>query len=231
MMDLSIIVPVLDEASLIAEALAALAPLRRRGVELIVVDGGSRDRTVELARPLADRVIPARRGRAAQMNAGAAAARGDVLVFLHVDTQLPPDADRLIRGGLDRSGRTWGRFDVRISGTSTLLPLVARLMNLRSRLTGIATGDQAMFMTRKAFDGAGGFPQIALMEDIAISAQLKRLGRPLCLTVPVTTSGRRWEDNGVVRTILTMWGLRLAYSLGASPAALARRYGYAAPDG
>jgi rSAM/selenodomain-associated transferase 2 len=231
MTDLSIIVPVLDEASLIAEALAALAPLRRRGVELIVVDGGSRDRTVELARPLADRVIPARRGRATQMNAGAAAAQGGVLIFLHVDTQLPPDADRLILGGLKRSRRTWGRFDVRISGTSTLLPLVARLMNLRSRLTGIATGDQAMFMTREAFDGAGGFPQIALMEDIAISARLKRLGPPLCLTVPVTTSGRRWEDNGVVRTVLTMWGLRLAYSLGASPAALARRYGYAAPDG
>jgi rSAM/selenodomain-associated transferase 2 len=195
-----------------------------------VVDGGSRDRTVELACPLADRLVAARRGRAAQMNAGAAAARGEVLMFLHVDTQLPPDADRLIIGGLDRSGRTWGRFDVRISGKSALLPLVARMMNLRSRLTGIATGDQAMFMTRKAFDGAGGFPQIALMEDIAISARLKRLGRPLCLTAPVTTSGRRWEENGVVRTILTMWGLRLAYALGASPAALARRYGYAAPD-
>jgi rSAM/selenodomain-associated transferase 2 len=227
---LSIIVPVLDEASLIGDALAALVPFRARGVELIVVDGGSRDATIALARPLADRVIAARRGRAAQMNAGAAVAHGDVLVFLHVDTGLPADADQLIADGLNQSGRAWGRFDVRISGKSPLLPVVARMMNLRSRLTGIATGDQAMFMTRKAFDSAGGFPEIALMEDIALSARLKRLGRPHCVSARATTSGRRWDKNGVVSTILTMWGLRLAYFLGASPAILARRYGHAPPE-
>jgi rSAM/selenodomain-associated transferase 2 len=230
MPSLSIIVPVLDEAPLIGDALAALVHFRGRGVELIVVDGGSRDATVALARPLADRVIAARRGRAAQMNAGAAVAHGDVLVFLHVDTGLPAEADQLIAGGLEQSRRAWGRFDVRISGKSPLLPVVARMMNLRSRLTGIATGDQAMFMTRKVFDSAGGFPEIALMEDIALSARLRRLGRPLCLSARATTSGRRWDQNGVLRTILTMWGLRLAYFLGASPATLARRYGHAPPE-
>jgi rSAM/selenodomain-associated transferase 2 len=224
---LSIIVPVLDEAALIAGALAALAPCRARGVEVIVVDGGSRDRTPDIARPLADRTISAPRGRAAQMNAGAAVARGDVLVFLHVDTVLPPAADRLVVDRLTGSGRCWGRFDVAIVGRSPLLPVVARMMNLRSRLTGIATGDQAMFVTRAAFVRAGGFPDIALMEDIALSARLRRHGRPLCLAERATTSGRRWDQHGVVRTILTMWRLRLAYWLGATPAALARAYGYA----
>jgi rSAM/selenodomain-associated transferase 2 len=224
---LSIIVPVLDEAALIVDALSALAPYRRRGAQLIVVDGGSRDGTLELARPLADLTMAAPRGRAAQMNAGAAAAYGDVLIFLHVDTMLPPAADRLVVDGLDAARRSWGRFDVRIAGRSPLLAIVARMMNLRSRLTGIATGDQAIFVRRTAFDQVGGFPDIALMEDIALSARLKRLGRPLCLAERVVTSGRRWEKHGVVRTIVTMWWLRLAYRLGAEPAALARAYGYA----
>ena len=227
MTPLTIIVPVLDEAALVADALAALAPCRARGAEVIVVDGGSRDRTMELARPLADRTIAAPRGRAPQMNAGAAAARGEVLLFLHIDTALPPAADRLVVDGLAASGRPWGRFDVAIAGQSPLLPVVARMMSLRSRLTGIATGDQAMFVSRAAFATAGGFPDIALMEDIALSARLKRLGRPLCLGARVTTSGRRWDQRGVLRTILTMWRLRLAYAVGADPCALARAYGYA----
>jgi rSAM/selenodomain-associated transferase 2 len=224
---LSIIVPVLDEAALIVDALGVLAPYRRRGAQVIVVDGGSRDGTIELARPLADLTIAAPRGRAAQMNAGAAAAYGDVLIFLHVDTKLPPAADRLVVDGLGASRRAWGRFDVRIAGKSPLLAVVARMMNLRSRLTGIATGDQAIFVRRAAFDQVGGFPAIALMEDIALSVRLKRLGRPLCLAERAVTSGRRWETHGVVRTILTMWWLRLAYRLGAEPATLARAYGYA----
>ena len=227
MTSLTIIVPVLDEAALVADALAALAPCRARGAEVIVVDGGSRDRTMELARPLADRTSAAPRGRAAQMNAGAAAARGEVLLFLHVDTALPPEADRLVVEGLAVSGRPWGRFDVAIAGKSPLLPVVARLMSVRSRLTGIATGDQAMFVGRAAFAAAGGFPVIALMEDIALSARLKRLGHPLCLAARVTTSGRRWDGHGVLRTILAMWRLRLAYYLGADPRALARAYGHA----
>jgi rSAM/selenodomain-associated transferase 2 len=224
MTTLSIIIPVLNEAAGIAETLQALAPYRGRGVEVIVVDGGSRDATVAQATPLASRVISAARGRGMQMNAGAAAARGAVLLFLHADTRLPADADRLVLTSLAWSGRVWGRFDVCISGRSALLPIVAALMNLRSRATGIATGDQAMFMTRQAFEEAGGFPDTAIMEDIALSKRLRRRSRPICLGFKAVTSGRRWDRNGAARTILTMWILRLAYSLGAEPAMLARFY-------
>jgi rSAM/selenodomain-associated transferase 2 len=223
---LSVIVPVLDEAARIVAALTTLAPLRARGAELIVVDGGSRDKTVALATPLADYVITSARGRAAQMNAGAAIARGDVLLFLHADTRLPPNADAIVLDALARTRRAWGRFDVTIEGRHRLLPIVAAAMNARSRLTGITTGDQAMFVTRAAFDAAGAFPAIALMEDIALARRLKRISRPISLRARVATSGRRWETRGVARTILLMWRLRLAYFLGADPADLAVRYGY-----
>jgi rSAM/selenodomain-associated transferase 2 len=222
-MRLSIVMPVLNEAVEIEAALRALAPYRARGVEVVVVDGDSGDGTAGLARPLADRVLSAPRGRAAQMNAGAAAATGDALLFLHADTGLPDDADRLILDGL--KDRPWGRFDVRFDGGG-LLRLVAIMMNARSRVTGIATGDQAMFMTRAVYDAAGGFPAIALMEDVALSARLKRIGRPLCVTARVTTSGRRWRQRGLLQTILLMWGLRLRYFFGADPARLARAYGH-----
>jgi rSAM/selenodomain-associated transferase 2 len=226
MMKLSIVMPVLDEAAEIEAALSALAPYRRRGVEVIVVDGGSSDGTAERARVLADRVIAAARGRSLQMNAGAAAARGDVLLFLHADTQLPENADRLLLDGLAVSDRVWGRFDVRIDGGG-LLRVLAMMMNTRSRLTGIVTGDQALFVARAAFDRVGGFPAIALMEDVALSARLKRVSRPLCLSARVTTSARRWRRHGTLRTVLMMWWLRLRFSLGADPAKLARVYGYA----
>jgi rSAM/selenodomain-associated transferase 2 len=216
---LSVVVPALNEAPRLPALLAALAPLRARGHELILVDGGSRDGTPELARAGCDRVLAAPRGRARQMNAGAAAAAGSMLVFLHADTRLPPDADGLIVSSLQ--SHSWGRFDVQIEGRHALLPLVARMMNLRSRLTGIATGDQAIFVRREAF---AGFPEIPLMEDIAFSKAMKRLGRPACLSARVTTSGRRWEERGVLRTILLMWRLRLQYALGADPARLAERY-------
>lgn len=228
-MKLSIIMPVLDEAAEIEVALTALAPFRARGVEVIVADGGSGDDTVGLARPLADRVVMAARGRAAQMNAGATVAKGDVLLFLHADTHLPGDADRLILDAFTRSGRAWGRFDVRINGGG-VFALISAFMNARSRLSGIATGDQAMFVSRAAFDNVGSFPPIALMEDVTLSAKLKRVGRPLCLAARVTTSGRRWHRQGVLRTILLMWKLRLAYFFGADPVRLARAYGYAAGD-
>jgi rSAM/selenodomain-associated transferase 2 len=223
-MKLSIVMPVLNEAAAIETALGALAEFRRRGVEVVVADGGSDDGTAALARPLADTVIAAERGRAAQMNAGAAAATGDVLLFLHADTHLPENADQLVLDGLAHPNRVWGRFDVHIDGGPAL---VAVMMNLRSRVTGIATGDQAMFMTRDAFVRAGGFPSIALMEDIALSARLKRVSRPLCLRARVTTSGRRWRQYGMLRTVLLMWRLRLAFFLGADPQRLARDYGYA----
>jgi len=223
---LSIIVPTLDEAEGVGGCLAALRPCRERGAEVIVVDGGSSDATPALAAPLADRVIAAPRGRAAQMNAGAVAAAGDTLLFLHADTRLPGDADRLVLEGLAASGRAWGRFDVAIEGRAALLPAVAALMNARSRLTGVATGDQAIFVRREAFGRAGGFPPIALMEDVAFSKAMRRQGPPLCLREKVATSGRRWERDGALRTIVLMWRLRLAYFLGADPARLAERYGH-----
>jgi rSAM/selenodomain-associated transferase 2 len=229
-MTLSIVMPVLDEAAGIEAALAALGPLRTRGVEVIVVDGGSGDGTPDLAGVLADRVLTAPRGRSLQMNAGAAAAGGDVLLFLHADTRLPENADAQVLDGLGRSGggssRIWGRFDVRIEGGG-LLGIIAFMMNMRSRATGIATGDQALFVTRAAFESVGGFPPIALMEDVALSARLKRIGRPLCLRARVTTSARRWRRHGMLRTMLLMWRLRLRYFLGADPAELARHYGHA----
>jgi rSAM/selenodomain-associated transferase 2 len=221
---LSIIIPTLNEAAEIEKALAALQPLRARGCEVIVVDGGSADDTVELARPLADRVVAAERGRARQQNAGAAAASGDVLLFLHADTRLPPSADERVMGGLDRGGAGWGRFDVRLTGRHPLLRVIERMIGARSRLSGIATGDQAIFVRRDWFERAGRFPDIPLMEDVALSKALKRLGPPLCLRDTVTASSRRWEERGVMRTMLLMWRLRLDYWRGADPARLAERY-------
>jgi rSAM/selenodomain-associated transferase 2 len=222
---LSIILPCLNEGDGIADALSALSPLRARGAEVIVVDGGSRDDTVTRAASAADvAVISAPRGRAIQMNTGAARARGEILLFLHADTRLPEAADALVIDGLKRSCRGWGRFDVTIASHHPLLRVVERFMNLRSRLTGIATGDQAIFVTRSLFTAAGGYPEIALMEDIALCKRLKRFGPPLCLRHRLTTSGRRWEKKGIVRTIVLMWGLRLAYRLGADPGKLAVRY-------
>ncbi|MGH9576831.1 MAG: TIGR04283 family arsenosugar biosynthesis glycosyltransferase [Terriglobales bacterium] len=218
-MKLSIVVPVLNEAAGLAAALEALAPLRARGHEVIVVDGRSEDGSRERALPLADRVISAQRGRASQMNAGATQATGDVLVFPHADTRLPARADDLIFRSLE--AHLWGRFDVRIEGAHPLLRVVGFAMNLRSRLTGIATGDQAIFVRRDAFPG---FPEIALMEDIAFSKAMKRRSPPACLREKAVTSGRRWERRGVLRTMLLMWRLRLAYFLGAAPDELARRY-------
>lgn len=211
---LSVVVPVLNEAAGIRAALEALQPLRSRGHEVIVVDGGSSDRTVELAQGLCDRVLRSPRGRALQMNAGARVANGDLLLFLHADTRLPTDF-RIPESSM------WGRFDVRIDGRHPLLKVVAWAMNLRSRLTGIATGDQAIFVRRDAFPG---FPEIALMEDVALSRLLKRRAAPACLRARVATSGRRWESRGVLRTIFLMWRLRLLYFLGVSPERLARRY-------
>nr|VFJ45215.1 MAG: transferase 2, rSAM/selenodomain-associated [Candidatus Kentron sp. FM]VFJ46559.1 MAG: transferase 2, rSAM/selenodomain-associated [Candidatus Kentron sp. FM] len=220
---LSIIIPARNEAGNITATLLPLQGMRRRGGEVIVVDGRSRDDTIEYAAPLADRVLVSAPGRARQMNAGARAATGRALWFLHADTLAPENADRLLLDAL--AERPWGRFDVRLSGRHFLLSLVAGAMNLRSRLTGIATGDQGIFLRRDTFQALGGFPELPLMEDIEISRRLKAIaGRPACLAPPLVTSSRRWEENGIARTILLMWGLRLAFALGVDPARLARWY-------
>jgi len=221
---LSIIVPVLNEAGFIVSHLSALQSLRALGSEVIVVDGGSDDGTVALAGPLADRVLTSARGRATQMNAGATCANGEILLFLHADCALPADADRLIFAALAGAAAGWGRFDIEIDGRHPLLPLIAWSMNRRSRLTGIATGDQAMFVRRDWFAAAGRFPEIALMEDIALSGALRRRGSPCCLDARVRASGRRWERQGVVRTILLMWWLRFRFFFGTRTDPLAMRY-------
>ena len=223
MSSVSIIIPCLDEADGISATLEALAPMRRRGVEVIVVDGGSSDDTVELATSGADLVLVTARGRARQMNVGALQARGEILLFLHADSCLPDCADELIREAL-AAGGSWGRFDVAIRGEGALLKLIAASMNLRSRCTGIATGDQAVFVTRQLFTELGGFPDMPLMEDVALTTMLKRRCRPLCLRQRVSTSARRWQKHGIVRTMLLMWRLRLAYWLGVDPHKLASRY-------
>ena len=221
---LSFIVPVLNEAASITGFLELLRACCKRHCEIIVVDGGSHDDTAALAAARCDRVISSARGRAVQMNSGARRAMGAILCFVHADSQLPRHADQTIRDALSDGTRTWGRFDVRLSGSHLLLRVVERLMNWRSRLTGIATGDQALFMTRELFEAVGGFPEIALMEDIAMSRTLKSNGPPVCLSQPLITSSRRWEQYGILRTIVLMWKLRLLYFLGVDPARLARRY-------
>jgi len=216
---ISIIIPTLNEERSLPSLLNAICQ-QGADYEVIVVDGGSADGSAELARPLCDRVVIAPRGRAAQMNAGAQEARGDVLLFLHADTRCLPGAPEAISQAMKTN--MWGRFDVEIEGTHPLLKVVAWSMNLRSRLTGIATGDQAIFVRRDAF---AGFPEIPLMEDVAFSRAMKRRGAaPACLRSRVRTSGRRWESRGVLRTVLLMWRLRLAYALGADPARLAEKY-------
>ncbi|GAB6067123.1 TIGR04283 family arsenosugar biosynthesis glycosyltransferase [Methylothermus subterraneus] len=218
----SIIIPTWQEAAGIEACLNALRALRPRA-EILVVDGGSDDGTQDLARPWADKVLSSARGRAAQMNAGARAAGGAVLIFLHADTLLPPGALDAIEQARAQ-GYRWGRFDVRLDGRHPLLPLIAAAMNLRSRLTAIATGDQAIFVAREAFWRLGGFPEQPLMEDIELCRRLKRLGPPACLRLKATTSARRFERFGVLSTLLLMGWLRFRYFCGADPSALARRY-------
>lgn len=220
---LSIILPVLNEAECIVQTLLKLQGLRLQGSELIVVDGGSQDGTIGLASILADRIIESPRGRAIQMNVGAAAARGEVFLFLHADTTLPDDARLVISKAIDR-GADWGRFDVEIEGRIPMLRVIAFMMNLRSRLSGVATGDQAIFVKRAQFERLGGYPPIPLMEDLALSDALKSVSKPASLRSKVATSGRRWEKHGLWRTIFLMWRLRAAFRWGVSPEILARRY-------
>lgn len=220
---LSIIIPVLNEAETITRCLRPLQKLRRAGHEVIVVDGNSRDNTAALAGPLCDKVLSSPPGRAVQMNTGAGQAAGAYLLFLHADTFLPADIGPLI--ALARKNqRAWGRFDIHLSGRALGFRVIETCINLRSRLSGIATGDQALFIQRALFNEIGGYPELALMEDIAISKILKKISRPICLPAKVESSSRRWEQHGLIKTILTMWLLRALYFCGCDPARLARYY-------
>ena len=218
-----VVVPVLNETAALSHQLDALDALRSMGAQVLLVDGGSTDGTVQLARDAGFDVLASVRGRAQQMNAGARAASSDLLVFLHVDTRLPDGALHLIGHHLN-SKRGWGRFDVRIVGHSPWLKVISFCMNWRSRLTGIATGDQTFFMTRDIFEKVGGFPEQPLMEDIEMSKRLKRLSPPVCLSNRAETSGRRWEKRGVWKTIFLMWRLRWAYWRGVPATELAHLY-------
>lgn len=220
---LSVIIPCLNEGAVITALLGDLQPLRAAGHEVLLVDGGSGDDSLKLAEPMVDRLLTSAPGRALQMNAGAAAAVGELLWFLHADSRLPPDAASQLQRAM-AAGRLWGRFDVRLDGRRAIYRVIEWLMNRRSCLSGVATGDQAMFVSRELFRSVGGFPVIPLMEDIALSKRLRAIARPACLRPPVTTSSRRWERHGVVRTVLLMWRLRLAYFLGVPPQKLARAY-------
>ncbi len=222
---LSIVIPALNEADTIESILGPLQPLREELAEIILVDGGSEDDTVERAAERVDRLLRSERGRARQMNAGARTARGEILLFLHADTLLPAGAAEAVLEAMDRGTRDWGRFDLRLSGRHPLLRMVETMINLRSRLNGIATGDQAIFVRHELFEEIGGYEEIPLMEDVALSRELRKRGRPACLGIRVTTSSRRWEAGGIWRTILLMWRLRWAYARGADPGQLARHYG------
>ena len=219
---LAIVVPMLDEAATLPALLVHLAGWRARGCEVVLVDGGSRDDSVAMARAAGLRVVVAERGRARQMNAGEQACVGALLLFLHADTRLPEAADAVVCAA--RAVQAWGRFDVHIDGRPRMLRVVAALMNLRSRLSGIATGDQAIFVRRDVFEAVGGFPDQPLMEDIELSCRLLRVSRPACLRARVRTSGRRWEQRGVWRTIALMWRLRWAYWRGVPAERLAEAY-------
>lgn len=221
---LSIVIPALNEAEALPRLLDDLAAARRRGAEIVVADGGSTDGTVDAVSERVDRVVEGARGRAEQLAAGVSAATGEVIWLLHADSRVDPASDLHIVWEMEHSGRPWGRFNVRLDGNHPLLRVVETAMNVRSRLTGIATGDQGIFVRRDVLERAGGIPQQPLMEDVELSKRLKRIAPPLCLLHRIVTSARRWESRGILRTVAQMWWLRLVYYLGAHPENLHRRY-------
>lgn len=221
---ISVIVPTLNEARTLAPTLNPLQSQRQRDIEIILVDGGSSDETIDIAAPLVDTLMECQPGRALQMNTGAACAKGDLLLFLHADTLLSAKALPALKSLLQEKSEFWGRFDVTADSDRWIYQLVTRMMNLRSCVTRVATGDQAMFIHRSLFLKSGGFPEIPLMEDIAISKKLRKIQRPLCLRSKAIISTRYWQRNGVTRSILRMWRLRLVYFLGVSPHRLVQQY-------
>lgn len=218
---ISIIIPVLNEQQGIVQQLQALQVFRQQGHEIIMVDGGSTDDTITLSQPLVDKVLYSQPGRAYQMNLGAAQASGELLLFQHCDSQLPDEALTLLEA---LPAQQWGRFDVRLTGRHPMFKVIAFMMNWRSRLTGIATGDQSIFVSRPLFEQLGGFPEQPLMEDVELSSRLCQQQKPVCFKQALTTSSRRWQQKGVWRTILLMWRLRLAYFCGVSAEKLVQQY-------
>ena len=228
--NLSVIIPVLNEEKSIQLFLKSIQPLRETGAEVILVDGGSQDQTICHARPWIDKLVTSNSGRAIQMNAGAEEAKGQLFCFLHADTLLPKNVVSIFQQILEQ-GHIWGRFDVRLSGSRWMYRVISFMINRRSAWTGIATGDQAIFVRRNTFREVSGFPAIPLMEDIAISKKLKKFKAPYCVKSPVITSSRRWEVHGTWKTILLMWWIRWQYSIGVSPDKLRQQYYGAANDG
>jgi rSAM/selenodomain-associated transferase 2 len=221
---ISIVIPALNEADAIVATLVPLQTLRKQGFELLLADGGSSDETVALAAPLVDTLIQCEKGRALQMNAGAKKASGQWLLFLHADTQLPKPLSHWF-DTLETTQSCWGFFPIRLSGESIFFRWIERAINWRSKLSAVATGDQCIFVRREPFFKVGGYQNIPLMEDVALSKALRKLSSPLIFSSPVISSSRRWEQYGVFRTVLLMWRLRLAYFLGVKPASLVKHYG------
>lgn len=224
MKKVSIIIPVFNEAQALQMHLPLLQALRDEGHEIIVVDGSGDEASAARFAGLVDRWLVSAPGRARQMNAGAQCATGEIFLFLHIDTRLPVDAMALLGRGFESPATLWGRFDVCLSGPRKAFRVIEYMINLRSRISGVATGDQAIFVSRRVFESIGGFPELPLMEDVAISKTLRRLARPLCLRAKVITSSRRWEAHGVGRTVVLMWWIRLLYSMGVAPQTLHGMY-------
>ncbi|VAW63865.1 Glycosyl transferase, family 2 [hydrothermal vent metagenome] len=222
---LSIIIPALNEALHIIATLKPLQKIRQAGHEIILCDGGSTDNTVSLSEDLVDHCISSKPGRARQMNAGAQHASGDILCFLHADTLAPESIDQLIIQSLNQSGKLWGRFDIQLSGKQSVFRIIERLINLRSCISSIATGDQGIFIYRPVFHKLFGFADIPLMEDIELSGRLRKISRASCIHKhKLITSSRRWEQNGIISTVVLMWQLRLRYFLGTPARVLAQAY-------